>query len=167
MIVAKTDNHVIGKNNGMPWHLPADLKYFKQLTSGHAVIMGKRTFESIGKALPNRVNIVLSSQFPEEGLWLAEKAFWGFGSLEAALKLCRQHNPAIEKVFLIGGNAVFKAGLTLANHLYLTHIFAEIEGDTFFPWPLPEGWVLAGVEEGLVDEKNTLPHAFAHYIKEG
>lgn len=124
LIVAMAHNRVIGKNNGMPWHLPADLKHFKKITSGKPVIMGRKTFESIGKALPNRRNIVISRnaayQAPDCEV---------VTSLSAALALVADAN----EICIIGGAQIFQEALPMADRLYLTFIDLKIEGDTFFP----------------------------------
>ncbi|PVX41365.1 dihydrofolate reductase [Pasteurella langaaensis DSM 22999] len=123
LIVAMTKNHVIGKDNQMPWHLPADLAWFRQNTTGKPVIMGRKTFESIGRPLPKRTNIVLSRQpFAHDGV------IWK-NSLESAVDFVKDS----EEILLIGGGELFKQYLPQADKLYLTQIQAEIEGDTFFP----------------------------------
>lgn len=119
-VVAIANNRVIGKDNKLPWHFPADLKFFKQLTTGHTVIMGRKTFESIGKPLPNRENIVIS----RSGL-----------SLEGALQQAKG-----EKVFIIGGAQLFEQTLNQIDGIYLTRIHADYEGDTFYP-ELPKNFV--------------------------
>lgn len=123
LIVATTKNNVIGKDNQMPWHLPADLAWFRQNTIGKPVIMGRKTYESIGRPLPKRINIVLSRQpFEQEGV------IWK-NSLESAVDFVKES----EEILLIGGGELFKQYLPQADKLYLTQIQAEIEGDTFFP----------------------------------
>jgi len=123
LIVATTKNHVIGKENQMPWHLPADLAWFRQNTTGKPVIMGRKTYESIGRPLPKRINIVLSRQpFELEGV------IWK-DSLESAVDFVKDS----EEILLIGGGELFKQYLPQADKLYLTQIQAEIDGDTFFP----------------------------------
>lgn len=124
IIVAMADNRVIGKNNAMPWHLPADLKHFKAITMGHPVIMGRKTFESIGKALPNRRNIVVSRNHDYQASG-AEVV----SSLEAALSLVEDQ----PEIFVIGGAQLFSQALPLAQKMYLTYIDLKVEGDTFFP----------------------------------
>lgn len=123
LIVAMTQNSVIGKDNAMPWHLPRDLQWFKQNTLNKPVIMGRKTFESIGKALPNRKNIVLSRQ-----PFHAPNTIWS-ESLEQALALCEQE----PEIMIIGGGKLFTQALPLAGKLYLTEIQAVLDGDTFFP----------------------------------
>lgn len=123
LIVAMTKNQVIGKNNAMPWHLPNDLAWFKKNTLGKPIIMGRKTFESIGRPLPQRKNIVLSrSAFEHTGIEIAE-------NLQQAITLAQ---PAPE-VMLIGGGELFKQTLEQADKLYLTEIQTELDGDTYFP----------------------------------
>lgn len=121
LIAAIADNGVIGDAGKIPWHISADLKRFKRLTMGCAVIMGRKTFESLGKPLPGRRNIVLTRQTALPG---AEC----FASLDAALKACRD-----EAVFVAGGANVYRHALPLADTLMLTHVHREVEGDTKFP----------------------------------
>ena len=123
IIVAVARNRAIGKNNQLLWHIPEDLRYFKQITSGHAVIMGRKTFDAIGRPLPNRTNIVISRTLTPEGHIIVAP------DLHAALSQCR--NDA--EVFIIGGGSVYREALPLAQRLYLTEVHADYEGDTFFP----------------------------------
>ena len=123
-------NQVIGRNNSLPWHLPEDLKYFKRITLGKPVIMGRKTFESIGKPLPGRTNIVITRnpQFAAEGVKTV-------ASLEAARELCESitETDGTAEAMVIGGAEIFRQVLPVADRLYLTKIHAEVEGDTFFP----------------------------------
>lgn len=124
LIAALARNRVIGQGNRMPWHLPEDLRHFKRLTSGHAVVMGRRTFASIGRALPNRTNIVVTrdAAFAAEGVRVAH-------SLDEALAMA----PGDDVVFVIGGGELYEQTLDRADVLHLTEIDAEIDGDTRFP----------------------------------
>lgn len=122
IIVAMTDDRVIGKDNTLPWHIPEDLHRFKALTMGHPIIMGRRTFESIGKALPGRTNIVVTSQpLTVPGVLTAR-------SLDEALALSSS-----DETFIIGGSRLFAEALPKADRLYITLIHDKIEGDTYFP----------------------------------
>lgn len=124
LIFAMSKNRVIGVNNQLPWHIPGDLKRFKQITQGHAVVMGRKTFESIGRPLPKRRNIVISRNplFAAAGVEV-------FPSLESALK-----NLSGElEVFVIGGAQIFKEALALAHRIYMTVIKRDYDGDVFFP----------------------------------
>ena len=125
LIAALSKNYQIGLNNQMPWHIPEDLAYFRQMTTGHTVIMGRKTFESIGKPLPNRNNIVLTTNpyFSAPGITL-------LNDLSAALNLCHNTN---ETVFIIGGGEIYKAFLPYVDRLYLTLINQVVVGDTSFP----------------------------------
>ena len=124
LIVAMANNNIIGKNNKMPWHLPADLAYFKKTTLGHPIIMGRKTFESIGRALPGRRNIVISTDanYQAEGIESVT-------SVDHALALVA----GIEEVMVIGGGAIYAHCLPAATRLYITHISVDIDGDTHFP----------------------------------
>lgn len=144
LIVATTLNHVIGKDNQMPWHLPADLTWFRQNTTGKPVIMGRKTFESIGRPLPKRINIVLSRHpYEHEGV------IWK-DSLESAVDFVKDS----EEIMLIGGGELFKQYLPKADKLYLTQIQAEIEGDTFFPEINLDEWHIEFEEYREKDENN-------------
>lgn len=146
LIVARTQNHVIGKDNQMPWHLPVDLAWFKKNTLGKPVVMGRKTYESIGRLLPNRPNIILSrANFEVEGALSAS-------SLEEGVKIA-QSLPDVEEVMIIGGGELFKQAIPLASTLYLTEIQADIEGDTFFEFD-EENWTLKSEEWSEIDEKN-------------
>ncbi len=150
LIAAAADNNAIGKNNQLLWSLPADLKHFRETTSGRTVIMGRKTFESIGRPLPNRRNIVVTRQadYSPEGVEVAH-------SLEEAIGLIGGQDEA----FVIGGAELYRQALPLADRVYLTRVKGEFEADAFFPELGPE-WREVSRREGIVDEKNALPHAF-------
>lgn len=124
IIVAVAENNVIGINNTLPWHLPEDLKRFKALTTGHHIIMGRKTYESLGRLLPGRTTVIVTrnKSYQVEGAIIVH-------SLQEAVQKCH----ADEELFLIGGAELYKDGLDLANKLYLTKIHANYEGDAFFP----------------------------------
>lgn len=124
MIAAMADNRIIGKDNQMPWHLPADFAWFKRCTMGKPVVMGRKTYESIGRPLPGRLNIVISRDetLKVEGVTTVI-------SIEQALEVAGD----VEEVMIIGGGAIYAACLPMANKLYVTHIEAAIDGDTQFP----------------------------------
>ncbi|MGR5443924.1 type 3 dihydrofolate reductase [Vibrio jasicida] len=124
MIAAMADNRIIGKDNQMPWHLPADFAWFKRCTMGKPVVMGRKTYESIGRPLPGRLNIVISRDTS-----LSIEGVTAVTSIEQALEVAGDS----EEVMIIGGGAIYAACLAIANKLYVTHIEAEIEGDTQFP----------------------------------
>jgi dihydrofolate reductase len=160
MIVAMADNNVIGKNNDMPWHLPADLAYFKKITLGKPLIMGRKTFESIGRPLPGRRNIVISR----------DKSYQAVGidvvhSVEQALALVNgsDENNAVDEIMVIGGGAIYRHCLAQADRLYVTHIKANIEGDTQFPDYDDGTWLKVNSEVRLSDDKNLYPLDFCIY----
>ena len=144
LIVAFTQNRVIGEDNQMPWHLPRDLAWFKRNTLNKPVIMGRKTFESIGRPLPNRNNIVLSRQpFIYDGVQWAD-------SLQTALSFCENE----AEVMIIGGGELFKQSLPMADKLYLTEIQTALDGDTFFPQIDFNQWKIVEEEYTQADEKN-------------
>ncbi|WP_096154368.1 MULTISPECIES: dihydrofolate reductase [Bacillus] len=153
LIVAYGRNKVIGKDNKMPWHLPADLRYFKETTLGKTVVMGRKTFQSIGKALPRRKNVVITSQldFEATGCEL-------ISSLDEALQLAKE-----QETFIIGGATIYKQAIEHADFLYVTYIDEEFEGDAFFPeWNVDE-WELLSSKKGEIDEKNKYNYYFNVY----
>jgi len=148
ILVAASRNGVIGANNKLPWHLPADLKRFKQLTMGHPILLGRKTFESIGKPLPGRTNIVITRQ----------KNFQACGttvvhSLEEALLLCENEKEA----FVIGGSEIYKQALPVADRIYLTRVNQDFEGDTTLFEIDPKIWKEISREDFPADP---LPHTF-------
>lgn len=146
MIVAMANHRVIGLDNKMPWHLPADLQYFKKTTLGKPVIMGRKTYDSIGRALPGRLNIVVSR---DPNLSIAGVTC--VTSVEQAL----QTAAGVEEVMIIGGATIYEHFLPVANRLYLTFIDLETKGDTHFPDYLTQGeWEKVSSEHYLADEKN-------------
>lgn len=150
LIAAMAADRVIGMDNAMPWHLPADLAWFKRHTLNKPVIMGRRTWESIGRPLPGRLNIVISSQ-PSA----AEGVTW-VASVEEALQAAGE----AEEVMVIGGGRIYEQFLAQADKLYLTHIDAEVVGDTTFPDFEPEEWHSTFSEFHDADEKNTHSYCF-------
>ena len=130
LIVAATRNQVIGRDNAMPWHLPEDLRYFKEKTLGKPVIMGRKSWESLGRPLPGRLNIVVSRR-PSLRLDGAEV----YASLDKAITRARQwaKEQAVDEIMLIGGGQLYHQALSQANRIYLTRIEIELEGDTWFP----------------------------------
>ncbi|MCM2681300.1 type 3 dihydrofolate reductase [Echinimonas agarilytica] len=155
MIAAMARNRVIGKNNQMPWHMPADLKHFKSVTMGKPVIMGRKTFESIGRPLPGRKNIVITrdAQYQVEGVEVVTTP-------EAAI----QAVPDVEEVMIIGGGQIYVHFLPMATDLHLTFIDAEPEGDAFFP-ELPSSFKQVSTERHLKDEKNQYSCDFTHWLR--
>lgn len=150
IVAAIAENGVIGRDGGLPWRLPGDLKFFKQLTTGHTVIMGRRTWDEIQRPLPGRRNIVVTRSATREFPG-AERA----GSLEAALALAAGD----DQVFIIGGGEIYRQALSRANRMYLTHVHAEVEGDTTFPeWNAAE-WRVVEEQRYASDERH--PHGFS------
>lgn len=146
LVVAISKNNAIGKNNQLLWHLPNDLKFFKKITSNHCIIMGRKTFESIGKPLPNRTNIVISrTKLEVDGVLF-------FDSVEKALNYCKSQNQ--EEVFIIGGGEIYKSTLPLAHKIFLTEVDVEIEADVYFPLIKNQDWNKNLLESYRKDEKH-------------
>ncbi|MDO9758095.1 type 3 dihydrofolate reductase [Glaesserella parasuis] len=147
VIVARTLNKVIGKDNAMPWHLPVDLALFRANTLGKPVIMGRKTYESIGRLLPKRPNIILSrSGFAVDGAYSAT-------SLEQAVTLAKSFTN-VDEIMVLGGGELFKQAMPLADKLYLTEIQAEIDGDTFFEFDETQ-WKIVEEKWSEIDEQNS------------
>jgi dihydrofolate reductase len=146
IVVAVSLNNSIGKNNQLPWHLPLDLKFFKKTTQGGTVIMGRKTFESIGKPLPNRRNIVISSQ--KKNIAGVEVT----NSLEAAIALSKDNNP--NEIFIIGGGQIYEQALPIANRIYLTKVNTFIDGEVFFPMLKHSDWDYNLIMAHSKDEKH-------------
>lgn len=154
IVVAASDNQVIGIENKLPWHLPADLKFFKNLTTGHTILMGRKTFESIGKALPNRRNLVITRDrhFTAEGCEL-------FHSMEEAIAACVEG-----ETFIIGGDSIYKQALSLCNKIYLTRVHTHIEnGQAFFPELDATVWSLISSDFVSKDDRNLFDMHFEVY----
>jgi dihydrofolate reductase len=160
MIVATADNNIIGKDNDMPWHLPADLAYFKKMTLGKPIIMGRKTYESIGRPLPGRRNIVISRDVSYQAPGIDTVT-----SVEQALALVDGSNgdKAVDEIMVIGGGAIYRHCLPSADRLYITHIRAAIDGDTQFPSYDDNGWQKTSSELRLSDEKNAYDLDFCIY----
>lgn len=158
IICALAENNAIGFENRLLYRLSNDLRRFKELTSGHTVIMGRKTFDSLPKgALPNRRNIVLTRQ---QGLVLPGVEI--YHNLPDALKACA----ADAEVFIMGGEAVYAEGLSCADRLYLTHVHnTPAQADAFFPEIAADQWQAIELQEFEADEKNECPYAFATYIR--
>lgn len=151
LIAAMANDHSIGKNNRMPWHLPADLKYFKKITLNKPIIMGRRTFESMGKALPQRKNIVVTQQ---ENFIALDCTI--VHSLKAAIKAAGN----VDEIMIIGGGQLYQEATTLAQRMYLTLIDTNVQGDTFFPqWDAHE-WQEISRETHQKDAVNAYDYAF-------
>lgn len=155
-IVVVDEHNGIGRNNQLLVHFPADLKHFRKLTTGHSVLMGRKTYESMGKALPNRRNIVITRQ---QDLTLPDAEV--IHSLEAAIELCKDE----EEVFVIGGAEIFRLSLPQSDRIYLTRIYQGFEADTFLPEIDPEIWTEFEREDHEPDEKNPFKYSFITYVK--
>ncbi len=160
LVVAAATNNAIGKEGTMPWHLPNDMKHFKNVTWGMPVIMGRKTFESLGKSLPGRKNIVITRQ---EG-WKAENVVV-VKSLEDALFVAGQTD-ALE-VMVIGGGEIYKAYFDKAKRIYLTRVEANPEADTFFPVIDSKHWQLVSQRNHEADEKNAYNYSFQTWERIG
>lgn len=157
IIVAVAENGVIGGGNQMPWHISEDLRRFRAITTGHPVVMGRKTFESLGRPLPNRTNVVITRNpaFEAEGATVV-------GSLDEALA----RFPAGEEVFVIGGGEIYRQAMPLADRLYVTHIGMPFDGDTHFPPIDPSIWFETRREEHPCGEKFPHPFRFVDYQRE-
>lgn len=155
LIVAAADNGIIGRNGHLPWHLPDDLQRFKAVTLGHAIVMGRLTYESIGRPLPGRRNIVLSRDhdYHAAGVEVA-------GSLDDALASAADE----EQVFIIGGAALFIEALPIVDRIYLTRVHAAVEGDVSFPNLDAKRWRLVSEEHHAADAAHR--HAFSFLVYE-
>lgn len=148
ILVAHDQQRVIGYNNDLPWHLPNDLKHVKKLSTGNTLVMGRGTFESIGKPLPNRRNVVLThnQNFQHDGVDVIH-------SIDEIYNLPGH-------VFIFGGQSLFDKMIDKVDDMYITVLEGKFKGDTFFPPYTFEEWEVASSEEGVLDEKNTIPHTF-------
>jgi len=158
IIVAVSKNGVIGRNNQLIWRLPNDLKQFKQLTMSHPMIMGRKTFASIGKPLPGRTSIIISRN-PN---WQADGCVV-VGSLEAALEAARQ--TSTDEVFIIGGAEIYRLALPMAHKIYLTHVHTEVVGDAFFEITNPQNWQETARVQHQADEKHACSFDFIELEK--
>lgn len=152
IIVAISENNAIGKDNQLLWHLPADLKHFKQITSGHPILMGRKTYDSIGRPLPNRRNIVISRQKE-----LAIPGVEVVSSIDEAISLCVQE----EEIFIIGGAEIYKSALSSCDRIYLTTVHAQYDADAFFPALKQQEWSQRSREFHSADEKNNVDYTFS------
>ncbi len=156
-IVAASENRVIGRDNTLPWRLPDDLRYFRACTSGHAVIMGRKNYESGPFPLPNRTNIVLSRnpRLYLSGCHLA-------GDFDTALEIAKRYEK--EEIFIIGGGVIYELAMSVLDKLYYTKVHAHVEGDVFFPTIKPSEWKLISEKYHEADEKH--PYAFSFLVYE-
>ena len=155
IIVAVADDNVIGYKNKMPWTLPADLARFKELTWGGVVVMGRRTYESIGQPLPGRINVVFTRGLIESDVEVVK-------NIEEFFDLIKANNWLPKPIFVLGGTEVYKCFLPLADKIYMTRIFESFKGDTFFPELDLNQWKLFSKEAGVVNDEN--PHHYEYRI---
>lgn len=157
IIVAASDNNVIGINNLLPWRLPTDLKYFKATTLGKPIVMGRKTFDSLGKPLPGRPNIVITRQtdFAPEGAYVVR-------SIEEGIEKARSFGG--DELFITGGSQIFEQAWALVDRIYLTRVYAVVHGDAFFPQIDGSEFELVSDERHEPDEKNQ--HAFSFQVWE-
>lgn len=155
-IVATAKNNVIGKDNQIPWYLPADLKYFKKITLNHHIIMGRNCFESIGRALPKRTNVIITRD-----MFYAVSNCLVTHSIGEALSVAEENGE--EEAFIIGGGTIYEQTIDLWDKLYLTEVDLEVEGDVFFPKLDMSQWKLTSEQVGQKDEKNTNDFRFLQY----
>ena len=155
-IVATAKNNVIGKDNQIPWHLPADLKYFKKVTTGHHIIMGRNCFESIGRALPKRTNVIITRDmfYTVSNCLIAH-------SVGEALSIAEANGE--EEAFIIGGGQIYEQTTDLWDKLYLTTVDLEVEGDVFFPELDMSQWKLSKKQDCEKDDKNSHNYSFRQY----
>ena len=154
LIVAMDKNRVIGKENDIPWRIPKDWEYVKNTTSGHPIILGRKNFESIGRALPNRRNIILTSDkdLNFEGCEIVH-------SIDDVFELCKNE----EEIFIFGGEQIYNMFLPYVEKMYITKIYYEFEGDTFFPEVNFDEWKEVSVEKGVMNDKNPYNYYFHVY----
>jgi dihydrofolate reductase len=156
MIAAVAENNALGKNNELVWHLPNDFKRFKSLTTGHHIIMGRKTFESFPKPLPNRTHIVITRQknYQPEGCIVVD-------SIEKAIAIC----PENETSFIIGGGEIYKLGLPYTDQLEITRVHYNFEGDAFFPEINLDNWQEVFTEFNPIDDKHLYEYTYQTFIK--
>ena len=158
IIVAKAKNNIIGKDNNLIWHLPEDLKRFKELTTGHTIIMGRKTFESLGRVLPNRKHIVFTQnpdfKVDDENVEIVH-----------SLLQIQEYIESEEEVFVIGGAMIYGLLMPYVTKMYITQINQDFEGDVFFPKVNPEKWEIIDRQKGIQDENNELDYEYITYEK--
>ena len=161
MIAALSTNNVIGRNNEVPWRLSTDLKRFKALTMGHHLIMGRKTYESVGRPLPGRINVVITRQpdYAPEDIVVVH-------SLEEAVRVAAKAGD--REAFIAGGAEIYAQSMHRADRMYLTRVHADVEGDTWFPdFDDVSEWRLTDSEHFDADEKNEFPFSFLTYDRAG
>ena len=158
LVVAAAENNAIGKDNQLLWHLPNDLKFFKNTTWGFPVVMGRKTFEAVNKPLPGRINIVITRQ----ANWTAAGVVTAT-DLNDALKKAAETN--CKEIFVIGGGEIYKQSMAICNKIYITRVHATLDGDTFFPLIDESNWALASNEDFEADAKHAYSYSFQVWVK--
>ena len=158
LVAARSENNVIGNGAEIPWHLPADLKFFKQLTTGHTIVMGRKTFDTLAKPLPNRRTIVLtrSRAYRQAGIDVAH-------SFETAFDLADPGDG--EEVFIVGGEEIYRMALPYAQRMYLTRVHTIVPGDAFFPEFSDDEWELTENARHAADERHEFDYTFEVWEK--
>ena len=158
LIVAKAKNNTIGKDNHLLWHIPDDLKRFKERTTGHTIIMGRKTFESLGRVLPNRKHIILCNDaqmnIDNENV-----------EILSDISLLDKYKNSEEENFIIGGATIYKLLMPYANKMYITKINQDFEGDVYFPEIKDEEWKKVKIEKGLKNEENPFDYEYIDYVR--
>ena len=156
MIAAVAENNALGKNNDLLWHLPLDFKRFKEITSGHHIIMGRKTFESFPRPLPNRTHVVITRQndFSREGCIVVQ-------DIQKAIAVC----PKNEDIYIIGGGEIYRQSIHLADQLDITRVHNSFDADVYFPEIDPEIWELTSEIFNLKDEKHLFDYTFQTFVR--
>lgn len=157
-LVAMTPDRLIGINNQIPWHIPADLKYFKEKTIGHHILMGRKCFESIGKPLPGRTNIIVSRN---TSLFYSQCHI--VRTIEEGILLAKMNHET--ELFIVGGGEIYSQSQSYWTDLYITWIDADLQGDVYFPQYTQEEWLLQYEEKHEKDSKNNFNYSFNKYIR--
>jgi dihydrofolate reductase len=159
VIIAIASNKVIGKGDALPWHLSNDLKRFKSITMGHPIIMGRKTYDSIGKLLPGRTNIIITTNktFQVEGAQVVH-------SLAEAIDIAKSIDQ--EEAFVIGGASIIEQGLHLCEQIYLTKVLGNPDGDVFLDLNINENWKMIEEEKTMMDDKNEYPTIFQKIVRQ-
>ena len=158
IIVAKAKNNIIGKDNRLIWHIPEDLKRFKTLTTGHSIIMGRRTFESLGRILPNRKHVILCNDMEmnidDERVEVLED-----------ISMLKSYIESPEESFVVGGATIYKLLMPYANKMYITEIEKDFEGDVSFPEINMDEWKIESIEEGNLDNETPFDYKYVTYVR--
>jgi dihydrofolate reductase len=156
LVSAASDNNVIGINNTLPWCMPADMRFFKNLTMGHTVVMGRKTYESMGKPLPGRKNVIITRN-PD----FKAKDCIVIDSFEKVYELCKEEG----EVFVIGGAEIYRQIINKADKIYLTRIHGVFDGDAYFADIHEDEWEQSRISDFPADEKNPYSYAFVEYLR--